>query len=141
MRGFTLVELVVVLAILALAYGLIAPSIGGVIAQGDLRVGQRELTAALREARSLAVTDARDVRFVLDGAAGSYGVGPQRHALARGMALAAAVPESRRLSTRVAVIDFFPDGTSTGGEVVLTAGGATATIAVDWLTGRVGAVP
>lgn len=141
--GFTLVELLVVLALLALAYGMAAPSLGRAIGSGEMHVAARELAAALREARAAAVGGGRAVRFVVDGAAGAYGTGQQRRAVPRGIEIAAEVPDSRRLSARVAAIDFFPDGASTGGRVVLAqrGGGASVAVAVDWLTGRVGASP
>lgn len=139
--GFTLVELMVTLAVLALAYGFIAPSLGRAIGAGEVRVAGRELLGALREARALAISGGREVRFIVDGPSAAYGAGQSRHGIPRGFDLAAEVPDSHRLTQRIAAIDFFPDGTSTGGTVVLAQrGGGRAVIGVDWLTGRVGVV-
>jgi len=136
--GFTLVELLVVLGLLALAYGMVAPSLGRAIGSSEMHIASRDLVAGLREARSSAIAGGREVRFVVDGAAGAYGVGQARRSIPRGFEIAADVPESRRLSQRIVAIDFFPDGASTGGQVVLAVrGGARFAVDVDWLTGRV----
>lgn len=141
--GFTLAELLVVLALLALIYGMVAPSLGRAVGGGEIHVASRELVSALREARSAAIAGGREVRFVVDGAAGVYGYGQARRSVPRGLDIAADVPGSRRLPQNAAAIDFFPDGASTGGQVVLSArgGGARTAVAVDWLTGRVMPAP
>lgn len=139
--GFTLVELMVVLGLLSLAYVLVAPSLNKAIGIGENRVASRELLAALREARATAIAESREVRFIVDGVSASYGAGQMRAPIPRGFDIASDVPASRRLTTRIAAIDFFPDGSSTGGAVVLAQrGGARTTIAIDWLTGHVGMV-
>lgn len=139
--GFTLVELMVVLGLLALVYALVAPSVNNAMGIGQARVASRELLAALREARALAIAESREVRFVVDGVSASYGVGQARAPIPFGFELASDVPASRRLTQRIAAIDFFPDGSSTGGAVVLAQrGGQRTTISVDWLTGHVGVV-
>ncbi|MCC6468630.1 MAG: GspH/FimT family pseudopilin [Alphaproteobacteria bacterium] len=137
--GFTLVELLVVLGLLAIVYAMVAPSLGRAIGSGELRVASHELVASLREARSAAIAGGREVRFIVDGSAGAYGAGQVRRPIPRGFDIAAEVPEARRLTPRIAAIDFFPDGASTGGQVVLAVrgGGARVAVDVDWLTGRV----
>jgi general secretion pathway protein H len=137
-RGFTLVELMVVLALLALAYGLAAPAFTRAVAGSELRGAARELALALNRARADAVVGGGPRRLTVDGLAGTYGTGLARHAIPFGMTISAAVPEALRSTAHVAAIDFFPDGGSTGGRVTLTTReGARAAVAVDWLTGRV----
>ncbi len=139
--GFTLVELMVVLGLLSLAYVLVAPSLNKAMGIGENRVASRELLAALREARATAIAESREVRFIVDGVSASYGAGQVRAPIPRGFDIASDVPASRRLTARIAAIDFFPDGSSTGGAVVLAMrGGGRTTIAIDWLTGHVGMV-
>lgn len=139
--GFSLIELLVVLLLLGLAYGLAAPSLSRVIAGNDVRLAARELAAALNEARAGALTSGRERRFVLDAAANAYGVGQATRPLPRDVQIAATVPGSRRLSQTAATIDFFPDGSSSGGRVIVGApSGASRTLVVDFLTGRVTAV-
>lgn len=139
--GFTLVELLVVLALLAFAYGLAAPALTGAITGSELRRETRELEAALGRARAGALVSGKPQRILLDSMAGAYALGEARHPLPGGMIIAAVVPDSRRLSAHAAVIEFFPDGSSTGGRVSLSApGGGKSSLAVDWLTGRVARV-
>lgn len=140
-RGFTLVELVVVLALLALAYGLAAPALTRAVGGGELRVAMGELALALNQARAGAVVGGAPQRFTVDGLAGAYGQGQARRALPASLTIAAAVPDALRSSAHVAAIDFFPDGSSTGGRIVVSArDGGRSALAVDWLTGRVTAV-
>ena len=136
--GFTLVELLVVLALLALAYGLAAPALTQAVTGSDLRRETRELEAALARARAGALTGGKPQRILVDGLAGAYAVGGSRHALTGGIIIAASVPDSRRLSAHQAVIEFFPDGSSTGGRMTLSSpSGGKSALTVDWLTGRV----
>lgn len=131
----------VVLGLLALTYVLVAPSLVRAVGAGENRIASRELLAALREARSTAIGEGREVRFIVDGVSASYGAGQVRAPIPRGFEIASDVPASQRITARVAAIDFFPDGSSTGGAVVLgMRGGQRATIAVDWLTGHVGMI-
>jgi general secretion pathway protein H len=140
-RGFTLVELLLVLALLGMAYALAAPSLLRAVAGGELRTTLREVAETLNQARAGAVAGGAPRRFVVDGFAGVYGQEAQRRAIPQGMTIAAAVPEALRGSAHVAAIDFFPDGSSTGGRVTLsTREGARASLAVDWLTGRIAQV-
>ena len=70
-RGFTLFELLVVLAIMGLIAGLAVPR----LAQGrpgqEAKLAASELVSSLREARSRAVSENRDVAFRLDPAVAS----------------------------------------------------------------------
>ena len=80
--GFTVVELLVVLSILAVALALVAPTLSGVFAgaRGDGAV--KQLITALRETRAMAITADREVAFALssdgrswrrDGGGGAIG--------------------------------------------------------------------
>lgn len=124
-RGFALIELIVVLVILGLALSL-------VLAQGPARSptvafdsAVRQVAGALRLARSRAITDDRMVAvlFAADG-----------FRLDRDAAIAFA-PDISLSGSRL--IDFTPDGASSGGKVMLQMGGRQTVIGVDWLTGRV----
>jgi general secretion pathway protein H len=123
--GFTLIELIVVLAVLALAMGL-------VLTHGPVRSHRleldgavRELAGALRLARSRAIAEERPVAF----AVGAFG-----YRLDRGAPVpwhATVSPEGNSL------VVFTPEGGSSGGRIILREGERTVAIGVDWLTGRV----
>ncbi|MCD5397451.1 prepilin-type N-terminal cleavage/methylation domain-containing protein, partial [candidate division NPL-UPA2 bacterium] len=59
-RGFTLLELLVVLAIMALLTAMSAPAISGYLRGARLRGGARQIASALRHARQLAITKRSD---------------------------------------------------------------------------------
>jgi len=139
-RGFTLLELLVVLAVLALTAAVMLPALTG----GDgveLRTTAREVAAALRYARSRALTENRDAAFEVDVEANrmtSAGVRSRR--IPAGVALGLYTARSELIGERAGAIRFFPDGSSTGGRVTVAARSAAAVayyVDVDWLTGGV----
>ena len=136
--GFTLIEVLVVLAILAMAIGLVAGR-GPVRSPAlDARGSSDQVARALRLARSQAVAGNRDVAFALDVAGRAFRVGdgawqPLPATLALSM-VAAAEP---RPVAGIGRITFAPDGGATGGRIRIAAGAVARTVAVDWLSGRV----
>ncbi len=137
-RGFTLIEVVVVLAILGLALALVVgykpPWSSGL----GLRGTAAELASGLHLARSEAIASNRPVAFDLDVPGHIYrvGTGVERRLPANlSIELLTIVGESR--GTRVGDIRFNPDGSSTGGRIALADGNRRMAVGVDWLTGRV----
>jgi general secretion pathway protein H len=125
--GFTLIEVLVVLAILGLSAGLVAtrarPGAGG----WDLRGAGRQVGDLLREARATAIAGNRAVSVLANAASGGLGIeGGRQLSLPRSVALLAG-----------GAIGFAGDGSSTGGALVLAQGGQRLVVAVDWLTGRI----
>jgi general secretion pathway protein H len=136
-RGFTLVELLVVLAILALVMTLIPPFLAGGQARAELTTATREIAAALRETRSLAIREGRSAAFVVDGRTGTYraaGGTPARQVPA-GLSVALLTAGNER--SDAGAIRFFGDGSSTGGGVSVMQGERRSDVLVDWLSGRV----
>ena len=118
--------MLIVIAILGLVAGL-------VLARGPLRsAGLNERTAttllagSLRAARSEAIATDEPVEVRISGADGTVQIGdraPQR--------------VGAQMITPARPIVFAPDGTSSGGKIVVAAGPLRRLVAVDWLTGRV----
>ena len=131
--GFTLVELLVSLAIVALLIALALPHLPAGLTASEFTGSARELTAALREARSLSLNRNRDVAFTIDRAAGRYGFDGRGSDLAAGIGIALSGSEND-------VVWFFPDGTASGGRIVLSRDGARIVIAIEEMTGRVNRV-
>lgn len=127
-RGFTLIEVIVVLVILGLVAGLVlvrGPQRSGAV---DLRQASSLVAGALRVARSRAIASNRPVPVRFDPAEATWQMGNEAaRRLPSGIAMTAAAP----------VIVFRPDGSSTGGVVELAGHARTTRIAVNWLTGRV----
>lgn len=123
--GFTLIEMLVVLAVLALVLGLVITH-GPVRSQRlELDAAARQVTGALRLARSRAIADERTVVFALD--AGGYRLDRDAPTTWSGNVS----PRGDRL------VVFTPDGGSSGARIVLDDGERAVAIGVDWLTGRV----
>ena len=137
-RGFSLIELLVVLAVMGLAMALFvgyrAPWSRALGLQGSAA----ELASGLRLARSQAIADNRPVAFALDVASHRYQVGGDPpHPLPARMSIALLTINGEKSSATVGDIRFNPDGSSTGGRITLADGSRRVAVGVDWLTGRV----
>ena len=136
--GFTLIEMIVVLAILALTLGLIVgyrpPWSSGL----GLRGTASELASALRLARSEAIASDGPVSVAIDVAGRRYrvGQGPVR-ALPSTLKMELLTLASERHAVGEGAISFNPDGSSTGGRITIGDGSRTLAVGIDWLNGRV----
>jgi general secretion pathway protein H len=124
---------------MALMFMIAAPHIGFVSSKTEIRSGARQLAAVLREARSRAILSNEDVLFSLDVERRAFSISGDRgaRALSKKVDLLLYTAQQERIDKAVGNIRFFPDGTSTGGHVVLSKGNASYRVTVDWLTGRV----
>jgi general secretion pathway protein H len=137
-RGFTIIELVVVLAILGLVLAMVA-------ARGPLgthtltaRAAANELATGFRAARAQAIAGNRPVAVTVDLAAHSWRIGTERPtALPRDLGIAVLTVAGQAAHGTLADFRFLPDGSSTGGRVELTDGKRRMRIGIDWLNGRV----
>ena len=138
-HGFTLIEMLVVLTIAALIVGLALPRLTGAQEKATLRTAAHQVAAALRNTRSLAMTKGRTEAFVIDTANGAFRAGPTvpPGRLPRNVQLALVTVTADRDSASQGRIQFFADGSSTGGGVLLATGKIRSQVLVDWLTGRV----
>jgi general secretion pathway protein H len=136
--GFTLIEMLVVLAILALVMAVMTPMLAGSRSRAELDAAAHELASALRETRSLAIREGRSESFVIAARRFRAAGGPLRP-LAPGLALALAT--ARGDAVPAGAIRFFADGSSSGGELIVASGGRRSYVTVDWLTGRVALGP
>ena len=137
-RGFTLVELVVVVALIATAMALAATVFSAGLPGQQLRGAARELAAQLRYTRAQALVTGVPQSFQLDTRTREWQA-PNHHQgrLPAKIDVVATVAKNEQPSAQVAAIRFFPDGAATGGRIVLKRGTAAWRIDVDWLTGEV----
>src|SRR5581483_465784 len=137
--GVTLLELLIVLALMALVTGIVFPMLGAPVSTSELRASARQLAAGLRLARSEAVAQRRETFLVVDLAGKRFKVDrdPQEHALPRRVELKLFTAQQDLVNDRVGAIRFFPDGGSNGGRISVASGARKFDVDVDWLTGRV----
>ena len=137
--GFTLVELLVALAILALVLAVVPPLLPDVIDSARLRNAQRDLVSGLRYARSQAVNSQQAVTVGINVGTGTMQVLDRRRNLSipDGVSLTLVTAQQEQVSEREGAIRFYPDGSSTGGRVSFRQGDRVSLIDVNWLTGRV----
>ena len=132
--GFTLVELLVAMGILALILAT-AISARPKTAAARVSVAARAVAAALQLARAQAMTNNTETVFLIDTETGQFGLAKSMHALPRGITIAMTLAETERAG-RSGGMRFYPDGGSSGGEIVLMLDAQAFRIAVNWLTGE-----
>jgi prepilin-type N-terminal cleavage/methylation domain-containing protein len=139
-QGFTFLELLTVLALMALLLGLVAPTFYRGWERERLRASLRDLSAVLRLARSMAVTERGQARVFVDLEQGRYwleGTGRQGQLPAGTRFSQAALvwPDQGR---RLGYIAFYGDGASSGGHLDLEGPrGRRYTVNVDIITSKV----
>lgn len=138
-KGFTLLELLIVLALMAIVAGFVMPMFGGPVSTSELRATARQLAAGLRLAQSEAVSQRRETFLVLDVAGKRFKVDtdPHEHKLSPKIELKLFTAQNDLVSESVGAIRFFPDGGSNGGRITVAAGARKFDVDIDWLTGRV----
>ena len=136
--GFTLIEVIVTLAILGFALVLVAGYKAPWSSTIGLKGAAAELASGLRLARSEAIVSNRSVPFDLDVIRHQYRVGTSAvHGLPGYLAIELLTITGEKRDVGVGYIRFNPDGSSTGGRITLADGRRHLAVGVDWLTGRV----
>jgi len=138
-RGFSMLELLVVLAIMALVTAAVMPMLGKGVSTTELKSAARSLASGLRLARSEAVSQHRQTFLVLDVAGRRFKVDqdPKQYALPRDVELKLFTAQKDLVDESVGSIRFFPDGGSNGGRITVASGERKYEVDVDWLTGRI----
>jgi len=162
MRGFTLLELLVVLVIISLMSVLVAPQLTGSLSRMNLQTASKKISASLRYARSRAASEKITYVAIFDfekdrlsimtdqkAQTGEIiekdlGDGEERvirsksYDLPDGVKLEKAVSGGDEIDSGHFQIFFFPAGSSSGGDVILINDrGKRYKISVDFITGIV----
>lgn len=139
--GFTLVEMLVVLAIMACMIGMVPVLIAAGRPGLEARAEARMLAHDMQTARFRAMEGGVETALILDGGAARYRItpgGPERILPApAALQFQAAQPSWAGRPSGKGRIAFFPDGSSSGGTILLGPPQSRHQITVHWLTGRV----
>jgi general secretion pathway protein H len=136
--GFSLIEMLVVITILALAGSIAMAKLHNPPNRIKIEAAGRNVAAIMRLAHARAVAGNRQAVVMVDVASRFISFEKStRFELPDAISLKLTVARPERLGESVAGIRFFPDGTSTGGDIDISSGQDVAHIAVNWLTGAV----
>ncbi len=134
--GFTLIEVLVVIVILGLTAVLVMARGPARSAGLEARAAASEVAQTLRLGRARAIASDRPAVVMLDLSSHALTLnGAPRAVLPAALPVAALLADGSQ--PRLAVFGFAPDGSATGGTVVLGRPGRRIRVSVDWLTGRV----
>ncbi len=154
--GFTLIELLVVLVIISILSVLVVPRIGSQMTRLNIKTAVKRTAAVLRYARSCAYSEKMVYTALFDPDNGRveivskniYKISPEEsndsgensgkkiYSLPGDIRLRSADPDDNQEGAFFSII-FFPDGRSSGGEILLTnARKREYSIKVDFITGE-----
>jgi general secretion pathway protein H len=134
--GFTLIEMIVVMAIIALAASLAIASVPGT-GRTRLKAVVMETSALLREERVAAVLTRSERRVLLDAQSREL-IGDDGVAVAiPGDIVVDVLGADAAISGRQFVVSFHPDGGSSGAVLKLSRERAGYEVRVNWYTGEV----
>ena len=142
-NGFTLLEIVCVLAMIALLASILLPRIPGGTSRTRLEAYAVEAASLLGSDRNAAIRRHVQVSTGVDAPARLIQSGSSGHVLQipRDVIVDAVLPRLCNRHVTFSAIDFLPSGMSCGGTIVLTRLGVGYEIRVNWLTGGVEIVP
>jgi general secretion pathway protein H len=142
-RGFTLLEMVCVLAIIALLPAVLLPFVPRETSRSRLQAFALQTAALLKTDRNAAIRRGTSVATLVDAEARAIRSGASRAAILipNDVRFDAMLPQTCEHRAALSNISFFANGTSCGGTIALTRFDAGYEIRVNWLTGRIEVIP
>jgi general secretion pathway protein H len=142
-RGFALIEILCVLAIIGMLAAIILPAIPRSTTRARLESYAVATAALLKSDRSAALRRQIQVATQVDAASRSIRSGATGRVIRLPNDVALDAILASRCADRIAgrSIDFFPSGMSCGGVIALSRPGMGVEVRVNWLTGGVDIVP
>jgi general secretion pathway protein H len=136
--GFTLIEMLVVLTILALAATFAVPLLSGGSEGLRLQMASSELAAAFRVTRSAAIMHNTETTLMIDVDRRTFkSTVVSQRPFAADIKAKLTFASGIRSASSDGGFQFFPDGSSSGGDVTLSLHGQQMRLCIDWLTGEV----
>jgi general secretion pathway protein H len=147
--GFSLLELVIVLVILSLATLLLAPRLSRTISHMETKGAAKRVSALLRHCRSDAINQKKTYLISFDADANAVSISTltegedspkadRFYVLSKEVRMEKVEPGKNAVETALPSFEFYPNGGSNGGRVVLKGReGRVYNVVVDTLTGMV----
>lgn len=136
--GFTLIELIVALAIAAVALTVVPVSMYKLYESSQYRSAVRDVLGGLKTARAESQKQGVPVRFTVAVEESRFDIAGRREvSLPETLELGLVVAERELVDGRGSIV-FYPDGSSTGGSIAIRRpSGDGVRLRVDWLLGRI----
>jgi len=138
-RGFTLLELLVVMTLATLVLAVVPASFSSMVPHVEQQSQIRDLVFALRSARGQAIRASQNATFTLNLATRQYslnGTGVTRK-LPEDFHVTFIPPFQQIVDSQQIEIHFFADGSSSGGLIRMASKDMQYDISIDWLSGRI----
>ena len=138
-QGFTLLEMVCVIALIALMAAVLLPFLPQHTSRARLRAYALEAAGLLKADRNAAIARRADISTLVDPPSRAIrsGVSSQFLRIPDDVRFDALLPQTCRHRAALSAISFFADGMSCGGTIALARLDTTYEIRVNWLTGRI----
>jgi general secretion pathway protein H len=138
-RGFTLIEMVCVLAIIAMLASVLLPLIPRQTSRSRLQAYALQAATLLKADRNAAIRRGSDVLTTVDAGTRSIrsGATSETVRIPDDVHFDALLPQTCRQHAALSTISFFANGMSCGGTIALTRLDTGYEVRVNWLTGRV----
>ncbi len=138
-RGFTLIELTVVLLIIVLGFTVIGSNISSGNQSSQLKALARDLSSALRYARGQALISHQEIAVAINLAENTYQLSnrDKTYHFSDEIEVTLVIAQDEFKDEETAHIRFYPDGSSSGGRVTMEWGELMNRVDVNWLSGKV----
>ena len=138
-RGFTLLEILVVMVIASMMVALVPPLFSGAVTGAKIKGAARDLAVAMRESRSRAILSGSEQQLSLNLGQGHYVAGNQKpEALPAEMTIdIQQITGAHVEDNEEYVLRFFADGSTSGELITLKSGNRAYRLQLDWLTGAI----
>lgn len=134
-HGFTLFEVLAVIVILSIAFSLVGYSVTQGLSNAQERQAGKDLLLALRQVRNQSVVSGQPVVLTFDLQRSCYQI-PTKSPVCLPLGMGVRLTTAAGLSPNEPAIAFYPNGSSSGGNILLTKGERTWRIDIGWLTGN-----
>ncbi len=136
--GFSLLELMLVVLLIALMFTMVPRMMGTGVSGAELKSSVRALNSAMKLARDAAINTRREAYVTVNVETREFTTTfeSRTHKLNEQLTLKLFTSQADQLDQSTASFRFYPDGSSNGGRVTVGANEREFAIDIDWLTGR-----